>query len=221
MKKVFGFLVFIAILIYGVILMRNIFAPVQVNLDMTPEEAYQKMEESQSIIFSGNLDRITPEFAIWADEENVGKLVEVGLFDSKTIIQSGDTDLFYIKFYYPDIGDGITATAYAIYSADDQIIGYAEETVIDYPDTSRDYAFLFYDKDKQVKPYYLSERDGCKIYNDKGEVLAQADYVVHPYDFVSHKGQLTITSYGGGVDLEHKMIMYARSSMGMSSYYEP
>jgi hypothetical protein len=212
MKKILYFLLVIILiaLAYGVLHFK-ILGDSYGKVDMTPNEAYQVMEKANSIVLSGDLDKINHKLSIQADGENVGLFVETGLLDSRFTLQLSKKDLFYIKYYNThDLSDAVTATTYAIYSSEDEIIGYAQETLIDYLDETKDYAYLFYDKDKKVKSYFLPVleswdvgSDSWKIYNEQGDVLIEADYTTKFFG----KYEVTITSYADNVDLKDKMVL--------------
>ena len=175
---------------------------------LSPDEAYQKLSTSKKISFKGKIkrDTISKKSSIWIGDECVGGALESGIFNTKVTVVSGETDFFSIAYGDLTVDGEITATTFSYHSPDDDIIGYAQETVMTFKDGSREYVFLFYDKNKTRKPYYLYRN---KIYNPDGKILAAAEDNFKTFS-LSSKYELILTFYDENIDIEDRLFLYIK-----------
>ena len=187
--------------------------------DCTPEEAWQKMSDADTIVLEGRKSWTFARPLIEADGEVVGRFQEKGFWNTRFQIKSGNTVLKYYKFGAPELSDESTANAYTYYNSDDSIAGYAQETATTLADGTRKYVYLYYDADGTQKPYYLDETDGWKICNMEGEVQVEATFEYN----MSTVYTLTIQTVGDTpVDFGDKMLLYDRflSELKTNDLYE-
>jgi hypothetical protein len=186
-------------------------------IDMTSEEAYETMETAQQILIKGDLDDWTQKPSIWVDNHYLGNLVEKGIINWQIKLLAGKEEMFHIQFDDTDLDEGITANTYGYFDSDDQVIGYAEETLEPFEDGTKDYVYLFYNQYKNKKTYYYYEKDGWNIYNSNGNLIVQGNY---DYKVFTSEYEITITSYNKSVDLKDKMLIYVRVASYLQDYYD-
>lgn len=175
---------------------------------LSPDEAYHKLSTSKKISFKGKIkrDSISKKSSIWIGDECVGGALESGIFDSKVTVVSGKTDFFSIEYGDLEVEGEITAETFAYHSPDDDILGYAQETVVTFEDSNREYVFMFYDKNKIRKPYYLYRN---KIYNPDGKVIAEAEDNFKAFS-LSSKYELILTFHDENIDVEDRLFLYIK-----------
>ena len=135
-----------------------------------------------------------------------GGALESGLFDTKVTIVSGETDFFTLESGDLEIEGEITAETFSYHAPNDDTLGYAQETVVTFEDSSREYVFFFYDKNKTRKPYYLYRN---KIYNLDGKILAEAGDDFKAFS-LSSKYELILTFHDENIDVEDKVFLYMK-----------
>lgn len=178
------------------------------DVTLSPSVVYKRLAEAQEILFKGKMkrDQVHSRSSIWIGEECVGGVLEQGLLDSKHTLVVGKEKLFRFEYGDLEMEGEITATTFTYYSQDDQIIGYAQETVIKNPDMEEeDYVFLFYDENKNRKPYFLLSG---AIWNlgAPGRMLAEVEDDL-AFSF-SGKYTIKMTIYVNRIDLVDKIFLY-------------
>lgn len=104
-------------------------------------------------------------------------LDNLSIFNSQKYFYVGeDEELFHVGFatdWMPKNADKNlkTATTYELLSPKNEIIGHLQETVIERPGFSRDYYYVYYDKNDNEGEFYI--RKG-KLYDRNGNVAATA-----------------------------------------------
>jgi len=177
-----------------------------IQVNMNYKDSYKIMNDASRIVLKGDADDINANVLVSVNGENTGQIIEKGFFDVSFILQSNNIEFFHIKYSYDDVGTGVTATQYTIFSNENKVIGYAEETVVG-NDTDKGYVYLFYDANKKLKNYYLSTNNNYTIYSDKGIPLVTIEYASKNF---FHEYTLYINTIDDGVDFQDKVFLFIR-----------
>ncbi|WKY47394.1 hypothetical protein Q5O24_13715 [Eubacteriaceae bacterium ES3] len=171
-------------------------------MEMTQEQALAAMEDASVLLFRGDKERTNHRPEIYANGQLAGRFVETGFLDVKYAVEVDDSEIFHWEYWYEDVGEGIAATSYICYNGDGTVLGYAEETVIEFIDGSIEYEYLFYDADKNAKDYFMDETS-LTIYSMDGKRLVETDTAVESENYDIHINTLE----NAQVDLQDKVLM--------------
>ncbi len=181
-------------------------------------QAYACLDKARQFTVKGDLDNVYQKPSIRVGDEYLGNLEEEGIINWKIKLLIGKNEAFYLKYAdFDDSGPQLckdgrpTATRFDYLYPDEEIAGFAEETVVTFCNSEKKYVYLFYGDDKKEKSYYYTNKDGWNIYDKEGKVLVTADY-----EYSSFNGEyiITVTSHDSGVDLKDKIFL---CSMVLSS----
>lgn len=122
-----------------------------------------------------DLDNVDASGNIYADEKAAAYMKNSGLFDQTWTISISGEEWFHMKIVTDEEINKMTksATTYAFYDPDNNLLGYAQERVTTPDQMPEAYYIIFLDADLNEKPYYASE-DGHTIYTEGGTVIGSA-----------------------------------------------
>ena len=126
-------------------------------------------------ILEGQIREFSPRMAAVADEKAAAYMKNSGLFDQTWTISISGEEWFHMKIVTDEEINKMTksATTYAFYDPDNNLLGYAQERVTTPDQMPEAYYIIFLDADLNEKPYYASE-DGHTIYTEGGTVIGSA-----------------------------------------------
>ena len=119
--------------------------------------AKEALASASSVRMRCDLDNVDASGNIYADEKAAGE------------------EWFHMKIVTDEEINKMTksATTYAFYDPDNNLLGYAQERVTTPDQMPEAYYIIFLDADLNEKPYYASE-DGHTIYTEGGTVIGSA-----------------------------------------------
>lgn len=148
-------------------------------LGMTACGGEPEVGENQSLLkMAYYTDDVHQNPDIVVGDETIGKLEESGLFSYEWEFSFEDGK--YAKYVLADsinlAGDDYeTGTTYQVTDKNGNISGYVQETLLPRENGDRQWAFMFYDKDKNCKDYlYVSDDDYFS--NFDGDSLVTCTY---------------------------------------------
>jgi len=143
---------------------------------VSTDESKEMLTNAQTLSFNYSSSSPSQKTDIKADGVKAGKMTEEGLFNVTWTVSIDDENWFYAKFVTDepinDVEGVISATTYGAYDAEGNLLGYAQQQVIEPAGKARDYYMVFLDADGNAKPYYSNEK-GSVLWDYDGNVLAQ------------------------------------------------
>ena len=139
--------------------------------------AKEALASASSVRMRCDLDNVDASGNIYADEKAAAYMKNSGLFDQTWTISISGEEWFHMKIVTDEEINKMTksATTYAFYDPDNNLLGYAQERVTT-PDRLPE-AYSFFSsmlRSERKKPYYASE-DGHTIYTEGGTVIGSAE----------------------------------------------
>lgn len=137
--------------------------------------AKEALASASSVRMRCDLDNVDASGNIYADEKAAAYMKNSGLFDQTWTISISGEEWFHMKIVTDEEINKMTksATTYAFYDPDNNLLGYAQERVTTPDQMPEAYYIIFLDADLNEKPYYASE-DGHTIYTEGGTVIGSA-----------------------------------------------
>ena len=137
--------------------------------------AKEALASASSVRMRCDLDNVDASGNIYADEKAAAYMKNSGLFDQTWTISISGEEWFHMKIVTDEEINKMTksATTYAFYDPDNNLLGYAQERVTTPDQMPEAYYIIFLDADLNEKPYYASE-DGHNIYTEGGTVIGSA-----------------------------------------------
>ena len=135
---------------------------------LSGQEAVDTFASSQSVYLTGDLNDVNTFSDVNADGYICGEVKETGIFNPGIVYEVDGEEKFHIEYYTGDEFDDcgyVTATAYVYYDNDNNVIGYAQERIVDEP-VPHEFVMTFMDADKNMKGYYVYADDGFNDWAD-------------------------------------------------------
>lgn len=139
------------------------------------DEAKEALASASTVRMRCDLDNVDASGNIYADEKAAAYMKNKGLFDQTWTISVSGEEWFHMKIVTDEEINRVTksATTYAFYDPDNNLLGYAQERVTTPDQMPEAYYLIFLDADLNEKPYYASE-DGHTLYTTDGTVIGSA-----------------------------------------------
>lgn len=180
-------------------------------------EAYQLIEQADEVHFTGDGDAMTQKPTLWVGKKIVGKLVDKGFIHRQLQLFASEEMMMYLQFDETTLSDDVAGPTYAYFDANDNLLGYAEETRVFLDSSSEQaYVFFFYDQNKMKKNYYAYDNDDWKIYSEDGKVLLEGYY---GYNFRNSEYAVTVITYDNQVNLQDKLLVFYMLLQNVSSNF--
>lgn len=118
--------------------------------------AKEALASASSVRMRCDLDNVDASGNIYADEKAAAYMKNSGLFDQTWTISISGEEWFHMKIVTDEEINKMTksATTYAFYDPDNNLLGYAQERVTTPDQMPEAYYIIFLDADLNEKPYY-------------------------------------------------------------------
>ncbi len=184
--KLLAFAVVIIALIFGVISLYNQvnhwFNRSQESLFAT-EEILPTIETADVITLVGDLNNINLNGYLEVNGEFLCNLNEDGFFNSTYNLTANDIELMKVKVGDAVVNENASTMSYSAYDNGGNILGYSEEYLAEIHNGNEDYAYFYFDENKEQQPYFLLKtleipNNTYEFLNSDGESLISIDYEI-------------------------------------------